>query len=103
MMCFVYNCAQRRVPLPAYRQGMIQHMTSRPLNWQSQADAPGPRRGVVRTRLSSCFGRAEKHMFWKEIGGRLIQFHKHDLDFARAKVEKYRRLARKEHGRDLQI
>jgi dimethylsulfone monooxygenase len=32
-----------------------------------------------------------------------IQFDKHDLDFARAKVDKYRRLAREEYGRDIQI
>ncbi len=32
-----------------------------------------------------------------------IQFDKHDLDFVRSKVEKYRRLAREEYGREIQI
>jgi FMNH2-dependent dimethyl sulfone monooxygenase len=32
-----------------------------------------------------------------------FQFDKHDLDFARSKVDKYRRLAREEYGGDIQI
>jgi alkanesulfonate monooxygenase SsuD/methylene tetrahydromethanopterin reductase-like flavin-dependent oxidoreductase (luciferase family) len=32
-----------------------------------------------------------------------IQFDTHDLDFARSKVEKYRRLDKEEYGRDIQI
>jgi dimethylsulfone monooxygenase len=32
-----------------------------------------------------------------------IQFDKHDLDFARSKVDKYRRLAREQYGRNIQI